>query len=187
MERNAIDYVFAAGLIVVAVIAFAELQFTGFVLSQNQVSQGQIWIQIIFVFRVTLIPIFILLAIWLLAMIIPHVKIPLAKRRYLKEFCWALLGNVLALEIVLFSLLLANGFTYVHMGSAVTYEGGIFQLIPSFFLTLLATWQYRKIDSVGNQNASRFGLFTVIEHLVIYVISYVIILIIIMSSVFLLL
>ena len=83
MERNGIDYVFAIGLLVVAVIAFTELQFTSFVLSQNEVSQGQIWIQIIFVFRVTLIPIFILSIIWLLAMIFPHVKIPLAKRRYL--------------------------------------------------------------------------------------------------------
>lgn len=164
MERNGIDYVFAAGLVLVAVIAFAELQFTSFVLSQNQVSQAQIWIQIIFVFRVTLIPMFILATIWLATTVFPHVKIPLARRRYLKEFCWALLGNVLALEIVLFNLLSANGFTYIHIGTEVTYGGGIFQLTPSFFLTFLATWQYRRIDQVGNQSARKFGLFTVIEH-----------------------
>ena len=187
MERNGIDYVFAAGLVLVAVIAVAELQFASFVLSQNQISQAQTWIQIVFVFRVTLIPMFILATIWLSATVFPHVKIPLARRRYLKEFCWALLGNVLALEIVLFSLLNANGFTYVHIGTEVTYWGGIFQLIPSFFLTFLATWQYRRTDQAGNQSAKKFGLFTAIEHLVIYAVSYFLILIIIASSVFLLL
>ena len=138
MERNGIDYVFAVGLILAAVIAITEIQFTSFVLSQNQASQGQIWIQIIFVFRVTLIPMFILAPIWLLAVIFPHVRIPLARRRYLKEFCWALLGNFLALEIVLFNLMSTNGFTYAHLGSAVIYGGGIYQLMPSFFLTLVA-------------------------------------------------
>ena len=186
MERNDLDKVFEIGLLIVAVIAVAELQFTSFVLGQNQVSQGQIWIQIIFVFRVTIIPMFVLITIWLAAMIFPHVKIPLARRRYLKEFCWALLGNVLALEIVLFNLLSANGFTYIHMGSEMIYGGGIFQFIPSFFLTLLATWHYRRIDSTKNQSSIKFGLTTVLEHGLIYFISYFLLLLILSSSVFLL-
>ena len=187
MERNGIDYVFAIGLIFVAVIAVAELQFASFVLGQNQLSQGQIWIQIIFVFKGTIIPMFVLVAIWLAAMIFPHVKIPLVRRRYLKEFCWALLGNVLALEIVLFNLLSANGFTYIHMGSEVIYGGGIFQFIPSFFLTLLVTWQYRRMDSAKSQSATKFGLITVIEHGLIYLISYFLIWMTVLSSIIMLL
>jgi hypothetical protein len=188
MERNGIDYVFAIGLLFVAVTAVAELQFTSFNLSVNQVSQVQIWMQTIFVFRVTIIPMFVLITIWLAAMIFPHVKVPLAGRRYLKEFCWALLGNVLALEIVLFNILSIGGFTYsqIYMGSEVIYGGGIFQFIPSFFLTLLATWQYRRIDSAKNQSTIKFGLTTVIEHGLIYSISYFLLLMILASSVFLL-
>jgi hypothetical protein len=188
MERNDIDKVFEIGFLIVTVIAVTELQFTSFVLGQNQLSQAEIWIQVIFVFKGILIPMFVLVAIWLVAMIFPHVKVPLARRRYLKEFCLALLGNVLALEIVLFNILSVSGFadSHIHMGSVVIFGGGIFQFIPSFFLTLLATWQYRGIDSTKNQSSIKFGLTTVIEHGLIYSISYFLLLIILSSSVFLL-
>jgi hypothetical protein len=100
---------------------------------------------------------FVLVAIWLAAMIFPHVKVPLARRRYLKEFCWALLGNVLALEILLLNFLSAGIHDWLNVS---VMSGRIFEFIPSFFLTLLATWQYRRIDSTKNQSATRFGLIT---------------------------
>jgi hypothetical protein len=190
MERNGIDYVFAVGLILVGVIAVAELQFTNFFLGQNlgqnQLSHGQIWIQIFFVFKATMVPIFVLVVIWLTAMIFPHTKTPLAKRRYLKEFCWALFGNVLALEIVLFSLLLSAS-EYLKGGIGWEVNLRIFELVPSFFLTLLVTWQYRRMDSAKSQNATRFGLITVIEHGLIYLISYFAIWMIVLSSILMLL
>jgi len=177
MERSGIDYVFAIGLIFVAVIAVAELQFASFFLGQNQLSQAQIWVQLIFVFKGTLVPMFFLAAIWLTAMIFPHVKIHLVRRRYLKEFCWALLGNVLALEIILFNFLCAN--TWMDFFSV---SRRILEFIPPFFLTLLATWQYRRIDSAKNQSAIKFGLITVIENGLIFFISYFSILMILASS-----
>jgi hypothetical protein len=136
-------------------------------------------------FKATIVPMFVLVVIWLIGMIFPHVKIPLAKRRYLKEFCWALLGNVLALEIVLFSLLLSAS-EYLQGGIGWEVNLRILGLIPSFFLTLLATWQYRRMDSAKSQSAIRFGLITVIEHGLIYLISYFLLLMILSSSTFLL-
>jgi hypothetical protein len=177
MERNGIDYVFAMGLIFVAVIAVAELQYAHAVLGQDQLSNW--WTQITFVFKGTIVPLFVLVAIWLAAMIFPHVKIPLARRRYLKEFCWTLLGNMLALEIVLLNFLSAGIHNWLNVS---LMSGKIFEFIPSFFLTLLATWQYRRIDSTKNQSATKFGLITVLEHGLIYFISYLLLLMIIASS-----
>jgi hypothetical protein len=179
MERNGIDYVFAVGLIFVAVIAVAELQYASFLYGSNQPSS---WIQLIFVFKGTMVPIFVLVTVWLIAMIFPHVKIPLVRRRYAKEFCWALLGNVLALEILICYFLIVN---IGHVGSLVFDNS--FAFLPSFFLTLLATWRYRRIDSAKGQSAIRFGLTTVVEHLVVYFISYFLILMIMLSSIFVLL
>jgi hypothetical protein len=186
MERNEIDYLFAIGLLIVAVIAVAELQGASFYLGQYQVSQADIWGHLFFVFEGTMVPMFVLVTIWLTAMIFPHVKIPLARRRYFKEFCWALLGNVLALEIVICGFLRLGIYLHWSIGYEVVYSGGgwrIFELLPSFFLTLLATWQYRRIDSTKNQSTIKFGLTTVLEHGLIYSISYFLLLMILVSSV----
>jgi hypothetical protein len=177
MEINGIDYVFAICLIFVAVIAVAELQYVHSVLGQDQLSNW--WTQITFVFKGTIVPMFVLVAIWLVAMIFPHVKVPLARRRYLKEFCWTLLGNVIALEIVLLNFLSAGIHSWLNVS---VMSGRIFEFMPSFFLTLLATWQYRRIDSNKNQSAIKFGLITVLEHGLIYSISYFLLLMIIASS-----
>jgi hypothetical protein len=117
-------------------------------------------------------------------MLLPNVKFngleKYAKRRCLKEFCWTLFGNLLVLEVVLFNVLsLAFGsepidfYVYRRVG----------EILLSFFLTLLATWRYRKADSANVQSSIKFGLITVVEHGLIYLISYFLILMIIVSSI----
>src|SRR3972149_9527051 len=119
MTRNEIDKVFELCLLLVTVIAAAELQYASFVFSKpidqslppkdiaNIIQSNAIIVNSIF--RWTSIAIFILVLGWIITRIFPsadlthHPKlIGIFRRRYLKEFCWAMFGNLFVMEIINF-------------------------------------------------------------------------------------
>lgn len=184
MERNGIDKVFELCLLLVTVIGAAELQYASFIFSQNSpfnpLTKEQYLLNLAqsnFVFRITTLPIFILVTTWLVLMVLPQGKFhgleKYAKRRYIKEFCWTFFGNLLVLEIIIFTSLSFSK----EVSSSVS--GGLVVMIISFFLTFLVTWQYRKGDPTNFQDPIRFRVFSAIEHGLIYFFSYYLILVIV--------
>ncbi len=183
MDRSTLDRAFGVGVLVVAAIAILELQFANFIYGQAQTAFDDRWTQIVFVFRVTAIPLFILVIVWLVAMAFPHVRVPIVRRRYLKEFCWALLGNVLVLNFATFNFL--SAINYYPPGGHIALEVDqkvLTGMLISFFLTFLATWSYRRVDLSDKEISLKFGLVTILEHALVYVVSYFLILSVVWSS-----
>ena len=82
---------------------------------------------------------------WIVAMLIPSTSIKLHglekfRRRFVKEFCWTLFGNLFVFEIVIFIYL---GFSKEIVPTMLAGEYGT---LLSVLLTFPATWQYRKGD-----------------------------------------
>ena len=181
MDKKEIDRVFELCLLLVTVIAAAELQYASFVFSQPFDK-----IQVNVIFRYTTIPILILVTIWIALMLIPPIitrfKILAKFRRFMKEFCWGLFGNLFVLEIITFVTL------SVSTDIAPSMTWGQVARFLSVFLTFPVTWQYRKADQDNQQNQSRFQrlgfLWTsVSENLVTYFIAYFVVFIIMYWSI----
>ncbi len=171
-DKRAADRAFGAGLLFVGIIAVLELQFSNFVFNQNPQAYDSNWTQVVFVFRVTAMPLFVLFAVWLVAVLFPHVKVPFVRRRFLKEFCWATLGNMIILEVLLFNFISGSlGFSE-HIG--ISMEKNFFSWLTfgAFLLTLLATWNYRKADITSEEEKVGFSLVTLLEHGLIFAISF---------------
>jgi len=179
MERSEIDKVFELCLLLITVIAAAELQYTSFIYAENSpltpLTEEQYLSnlrEVNYTFRVTTIPIFFLVTTWIVLMLFPSITTRhrfLGKfRRFAKEFCWTLFGNFFVLEIIIF--------TYLGFSKEATSSmwWGRYGTLSSVLLTFLATWQYRKADVNHTQNISRlaFSLMSMLEHVVIYFVSY---------------
>ena len=179
MDRKEIDKVFELCLLLATVIAAAELQYASFVYSQDFVLR-----EVNYTFRVTTIPIFILVTVWLILMIFPSVvnskhNILGKSRRIAKEFCWAFFGNFFVLEMLIFYNL-AFSESIISSKDVALYVTWF-----SVILTFLATWQYRKADRNFTQKTARFGfeVESICEHIIIYVFSYILLLCILYISV----
>jgi hypothetical protein len=159
-----IDKIFELCLLLVTVIAAAELQYASLIYASKEVLY-----QVNYIFRVSTIPIIILITTWIVVKLFPSIPSkarPL--RRFAKEFCWTLFGNLFALEIIVFVYL---GFSKELAPSMVWGQYGT---LLSVILTFPATWQYRKAEQKERQNIFRtdFPWITLLEHVALYLLSY---------------
>ncbi len=171
-ENRVADRSFGVGLLLVGVIAVLLLQFSNFVFTQNPQAYDSNWTQVVFVFRVIAIPLFVLFAVWLAASHFPHVKVPLLRRRFLKEFCWATLGNIIIVELLIFNFISGSLGLSGHIGISIGKNFFSWLTFGAFLLTFLATWNYRKSDITNEEEKVRFSLVTLLEHGLIFTVSF---------------
>ena len=187
MVRNEIDRVFDICLLLVTVIGAAELQYASFAYSQlipqiPPIADEQLaalmtfnTAEVNFIFRITTIPILILIIVWITVSLFPSVSVKhdvlkKIKKRYLKEFCWTFFGNLFAIEIIVFVVL---SFSNKIMDSVIASQ---WVTCFSFFLTMYATWKYRKADIYEMQKPDKKQvLMSVLEHGFWYIVAYIII------------
>ena len=159
-----IDKIFELCLLLITVIAAGELQYASFIYSSKDTLS-----QVNYFFRVSTIPIIILVTTWIVMKLFPSLPSKVhVLRRFVKEFCWTLFGNLFALEIIVFVYL---GFSTELDASMVWGQYGT---LLSVLLTFPATWQYRKADQENGQNMLKpyFPWITLLEHAVLYFLSY---------------
>jgi len=109
METN-VDHIFEVCLLLVTVLAAAELQYASFIypLSGDPLSDQYKFNleQVNFVFRISTSVMLVLVTIWIAILLIPSASMKLGlerfKRRWVKEFCWGLFGNLFVSEIMIF-------------------------------------------------------------------------------------
>lgn len=95
-RQSQVDRAFDACLLLITVIAAAELGFASS-LDEHQLIMN--------VFRWTTIPLFVLIPLWIFLMLLPAGQLRFKgieiyfSRRYLKEFCWGLFANIFTLEV----------------------------------------------------------------------------------------
>ncbi|MCW4010176.1 MAG: hypothetical protein NWF05_06100 [Candidatus Bathyarchaeota archaeon] len=190
MTRKEIDKIFELCLLLVTVIGAAELQYASYFFGQIPPEDPPLSAQKIAelmhsntilvnsIFRWTTFTIFVLVLAWIILMIFPSVTIkqPILKRffkrRYGKEFCWCLFGNLFLMEMINFvAISFSAGSLSKTIVSATT--------LSAFFLTFYATWKYRKEDIYEMRTLTKTSMFwSVIEHTIIYMISYIIMIVI---------
>jgi len=198
MDRKEIDKIFELCLLLITIIAAAELQYASYVFSQiypqepaltaHQIAEQMRSnaVQVNIVFRYTTFPLLVLITTWIILMLIQSIKtnfgILQKFRRFMKEFCWGLFGNLLVLEIITFSTL------SVSTELAPSMIWGQVARFLSVFLTFPATWYYRKADGGNQQNHSRFERLgfvwtSVLENLTTYIIAYFVVFLILAWSI----
>ena len=166
-HKDWMDKLFELGLLLITVLAASELGYAA-------VRFAEEWAYVNFVFRVLTIPIIILIMLWLTKDLIPiRTRFALPFGRLAREFSWALFGNLFVFEILLF---FALSFTIDPVPLGFWVQGGT---LLGFFVTLPATWRYREVDgkSANKRLRDRVGEAS-IEHFLLYVFAYSLILII---------
>lgn len=163
-------------------LAAAELQYASFIypLSGDPLSDQYTFNlkQVNFVFRISTSVTLVLVTIWIAILLIPStsVKLGLGRfERWVKEFCWGLFGNLFVLEIMIF---IYFAFSKESISSALAARYGTLMAV---LLTFPATWNYAKGDQQNTEMTprKRFGWVPiVVEHAVVYTISYLIFLLI---------
>jgi hypothetical protein len=186
MARNEIDKIFELGLLLVTVIGAAELQYSSYIFSfsptNSTLTQQQIQeamhsniILVNSIYRWTTIPVFILVLVWIIAQIVPNIKVnstvnKFVKRRFIKEFCWCLFGSFFIFEIITFV-----GISYKSVPIVITYIATALAI----FLTFYPTWRYRKDDIYEMRNPTRsLQIRTMYEHIFIFFIAYILMMVI---------
>jgi hypothetical protein len=173
-NRVNVDRVFDTCILLLTVLAAAEFAYLAYILPATETANLT---QVNFFFRVTTAIIIMLVTIWVLLSLVPSPPktwklgfIGLFKRRYIKEFCWCLFGNLFAYEISIFAYFSFSTGTLVYM---VYYS-----LVFAFLLALPATVQYRRLDHKPAQNPQKRRLLRwlipLAEHIVIFVVSYIV-------------
>jgi len=160
--KQRIDKLFEIGLLLVTVLAASELQYASF-----RYSSPENLHLVNFFFRALTIPIILLVILWMLKDLVPSLPVGLPLKRYTREFCWTFFGNFFFLEILYFISLsfTVDSTPFGTWGKVIT--------LVSFLVTFPATWQYRKVEV-------RFSIFTICEHVLIYMVSYLLSLFIVM-------
>jgi hypothetical protein len=116
----------------------------------------------------------VLITIWIAVLLLPSISMKLGlekfRRRWVKEFCWALFGLFFTLEIVIF--------IYVAFSKELISSsyGAQYGTLLSILLTFPATWNYIKADQFPyfSEPRKRFEWHPIVEHIVIYFVAYVI-------------
>jgi hypothetical protein len=175
-NRINVDRVFDTCILLLTVLAAAEFAFLAYLLP---VTEAANLTQVNIFFRVTTTIIIPLIVCWILLSLIPSPPeswnlgvLGRFRRRYVKEFCWCLFGNLFVYEI----------FTFVYYsffnGEAAVLFSAYFSLFFALLLTLPATWQYYKTDQKASAialNRSRMRLLLpIFEHVIIFVVSYLV-------------
>lgn len=149
--HEAIDHLFEIALVLVTVLSASQMQFVS-VKTPDQLD---------IVFKELTLPIIIVILSWLIKELIPS-RLPL--KRFLKEFCWAFLAFSLTLEIGAF---IESGFATTAFQIDLSIKIMVF---AGAFLTFPVTWTYA---DVGDWKTEKWALAKVIiEHYLIYCLSY---------------
>lgn len=167
-----VDRVFDTCLLLVTVLAAAECAYIAYLLPASEMSYLA---QNNLVFRVTTMLIMLLIVGWILVSLIPSPPkawrlggLGRFRRRFVKEFCWCLFGNLLLFEVVMF--------VFYSFFSGESIATVYYTLLFAFFITLPATWQYSVLDRKLNQNKLNHPklqrIIPIIEHVVIFLVSY---------------
>lgn len=184
-NRINVDRVFDTCILLVTVLAAAEFAYLAYLLPVTET--GNLTLVNIF-FRVTTTIIIPLVVGWILLSLIPSPpeswKLGILgrfRRRYVKEFCWCLFGNLFVYEIFTFVF-----YSFFNGESAVLFSA-YFSLVFALLLTVPATWQYYKADQkthavVVNRGRLRL-LLPIVEHIIIFVLSYLVLQQVMLSSV----
>jgi hypothetical protein len=174
-DKINVDGVFDACALLVTVLAAVELAYAAYLFPATEASGLA---QINYYFRVTTTVIIALIVGWIIARLIPSPPQNLRlgalrrfRRRYVKEFCWCLFGNLFVFEIIAF---VYYGFFNGELTQLLTIYYGMFF---AFFLTLPATWLYSRMDGKPNRSLSLYRLRLLIpiaEHLIVFIIAYLV-------------
>jgi hypothetical protein len=162
-DINRIDRLFEIGLVLASILSAAILQYASAMFSLLETSTTNTLHAklsgINFVFRMTTVPLVILIFIWLIKEAYPsswESRRPI--RRWLKEFDWAFLGYFIFLDISLF-VSLSFYTSYLWLSPLVLLMGAF-----SFILTFFATWQYKKCANTNAKIDLSFSRRTLLEH-----------------------
>ena len=169
-EKDRIDKLFELGLLLVTVLAASEL---GYAAVRFATELGNVN----FIFRALTIPIVILILVWIINELVPSPSSKVPLTRFLREFCWGLLGNLFVLEILMF---VALSFTVDPLPLSLWVNAGTF---TALFITLPAIWQYREIEHIDSEKRLRYRLVgALVEYLPIYGIAYILLVIVANAS-----
>ena len=173
------DRIFDTCLLLVTVLAAAIIAYATYVYPLNGVSSNLT--QVNYIFRVTTIIITSMIGIWIGSSLIPAPTFSIGllgkfRRRFVKEFCWSLFGNLFAFEILAF-VYFAFSTEMLTAFLAVDYS-----TLAAFFLTFPATWHYTQLDKIETTKKIRKLNWLksklthpITEHLAIYLIAFLIV------------
>jgi len=182
-KSERIDHLFEVGLVLITVVSASILQYLSSKYSlDDTLDNAQKLADLRFVFKELTMPIMILVLLWLLKELFfgRHV-FSLLLKRFVKEFCWTFMSIFLVLEILSFAFL---GFmSKPDQLSAVV----IIMMLFAFLFTFPITWQYGghtlKREKTKKWRSFRGAMTALAEHLVIFSISYIVILAVILASI----
>jgi hypothetical protein len=184
-NRVNVDRVFDTCILLLTVLAAAEFAYLAYVLPATEMANLT---QVNQFFRITTTVILVLVVGWILLSLVPSPPktwnlglMRLFRRRYMKEFCWCLFGNLFVYEI----------YTFVYYSFFNGDESILFTLyyclIFALLLTLPATLQYSRLDRKPNQSPMKHQrlrwLIPIIEHIIIFGVSYFVLLQVMLLSV----
>lgn len=175
-SRVNVDRIFDTCILLLTVLAAAEFAYLAYMLPVTEVSNVT---QVNLFFRVSTIVILVLVVGWILLSLVPSPPktwklgvLRLFRRRYVKEFCWCLFGNLLFYEIYTFAF-----YSFFNGGASLVYTV-YYGLLFAFFLTLPATVQYARLDHKTAENDLKRRrlrwIVPVAEHLIIFIVSYLV-------------
>jgi hypothetical protein len=184
-NRINVDRVFDTCILLLTILAAAEFAYLAYLLPVTETANLT---QVNIFFRVTTIVIIALVVGWILLSLIPSPPeswklgvLRRFRRRFIKEFCWCLFGNLFVYEIFTFVF-----YSFFNGESAVLFSA-YFSLFFALLLTLPATWQYYKADQKSSVTALNYnrlkGLLHIVEHIIIFVLSYLVLQQVMLSSV----
>lgn len=168
-----VDRLFEIGLLLASILSAAILGYASAMFSLLETTPTNTLHDklsgINFAFRITTVPLVILLLIWLVKETYPSSwerRLPM--RRWLKEFDWAFLGYFLVLDFLLF-LSLSFYTSYLQLYPWILLTG-----ILSFTFTFFATWQYKKCADTNRRIDRRFVIEATVEHSFLVLVAYLI-------------
>jgi hypothetical protein len=168
-----VDRLFEIGLLLASVLSAAILGYASAMYSLLETTLTNTLHEklsgINFAFRITTVPLVILLLVWLVKEAYPSSwerRLPV--RRCLKEFDWAFLGYFLVLDFLLF-LSLSFYTSYLQLYPWVLLTG-----VLSFIFTFFATWQYKKCAETNRKIDRGFVIVALAEHAVLILFAYAI-------------
>lgn len=174
--RVNVDRVFDTCILLLTVLAAAEFAYLAYILPATEMGNVT---QVNLFFRVTTTVILVLVVSWILLSLVPSPPktwklsgLALFRRRYVKEFCWCLFGNLFVYEIYTFAF-----YSFFNGDASILYML-YYSLIFAFLLTLPATLQYSRLDRKPAQSGLKHNrlcwLVPIAEHLIIFVVSYLV-------------
>jgi hypothetical protein len=168
-----VDRLFEIGLLLASILSAAILGYASALYSLLETTSTNTLHEklsgINFAFRMTTVPLMILLLVWLVKEAYPSSwerRLPI--RRWLKEFDWAFLGYFLVLDFLLF-LSLSFYISYLQLYPWVMLTG-----VLSFIFTFFATWQYKKCAVTDRKINRQFAFATIVEHAFLVIVAYII-------------